>query len=759
MSADTLCVTCGKKVRAGRSGSLTQWLFTDDSCECDGKVKSLKLNEQDLSSGTDESRMCDVCGKLRSDSRQGSLTQWVFGAERCRCDFEKLKPGDLFDGSSQSGESDVVEFSSELDPDLIDILELGEIDYHGYSPDSFPFERYRIISEKGRGNNGVVYEAWDCSLRKRVAIKTMFTYQWSNEELMRFQAEARSASKLNHPNVLQILDFGASPGGQPYMVMEFVNGKTLKETIDEAGGIESSEALPMFVQICEGISHAHREGIFHRDVKCGNIMIGRDRNDESTLKVIDFGIASLAHGHATAMTLSGNQAITIVGSPLYMSPDQMHGLKFDERSEVYSLGCVMFETLCGKVPFDGDSVMATMNMHASSPVPELRKLDGEPVECPLRLLNAIRKCLEKDPDDRFQSVDELRDCLADIHEKLALEKVEEKVAREAIAQAKQEKLNRAARATKSATLAFAAVATVSVIGFSVYKMISAVPTPVVVPTNTTVEIYDKEDTGEKYSKIPSEMFDDIKSERLSIRYLPKPHRLLVDGTGNGDKIIERVIKAKLFVRDLELFNISLSPEEFQRLSLVKGLRELSLTDVDVPEDPSWLGKLPKLESLRVTGMNANVEYLKVVGSLKRLQFFELDESTIQAEGLAFLKPCNLDKLSVKAAPLTTAHVKEIAKLTSLRSLFIGDSGITDSDVRELGTLSNMVALGINGLPLTDDTLLYLGKKMPALSALYCFRCDKLTSNGVRKLCAMLPNVSVMNDQSSDIQKSFAPVEN
>lgn len=758
MSADMLCVTCGKKVRAGRSGSLTQWLFTEDSCECGGKVSSLKLSEDEISTGSDASRMCGICGKLRSDSRQGSLTQWVFGAERCRCDYEKLKPGDLFDGAGESDESEVTEFSSELDPDLIDILELGEIDYHGFSPDSFPFERYRIIAEKGRGNNGVVYEAWDCSLRKRVAIKTMFSYQWSNEELMRFQSEARSASRLNHPNVLQILDFGASNSGQPYMVMEFVNGKTLKETIDDVRGIECTEALPMFIQICEGLSHAHREGIFHRDVKCGNIMIGQDRNGLETLKVIDFGIASLAHGHATALTLSGNQAITIVGSPLYMSPDQMHGLKFDARSEVYSLGCVMFETLCGAVPFDGDSVMATMNMHASAPVPELKKADGQAVDCPPRLLAAIRKCLEKDPDDRFQNVDELRDCLVDIQDKLALERVEEKISREAVAQAKQDKQDRAARATKSAALAVAAVAIVSVIGISVYKMMSAVPTPVVVPTKTMVEIYDKEDTGEKYSKIPSEMFDDIKSERLSIRYLPKPHRLMIDGSGNGDKIIERVIKAKLLVRDLEVFNISLSPEEFQRLSLIKGLKELSLNDVEVPEDHSWLAKLSKLETLKITGTNADVAFLKIVGGLKKLQFLELDESKIEAGGLPFLQPCNLDKLSVRGAQLTTAHVKEIAKLTTIRSLYIGDSGITDSDVRLLGTLSNVAALGINGLPLTDDTLLYLGKRMPALSALYCFRCDKLTNSGVRRLCALLPNVSVMNDQSSDIQKSLTPID-
>jgi serine/threonine protein kinase len=758
MSADPTCVTCGKKVRAGRSGSLTQWLFTEDSCECGGKVSSLKLSEEEKFLGADASRMCAVCGKLRSDSRQGSLTQWVFGAERCRCDYDKLKPGDLFDGLDQSEDSETLEFSSELDPDLIDELELGEINYHGFSPDSFPFDRYRIISEKGRGNNGLVYEAWDCSLRKRVAIKTMFSYQWSSDELVRFQSEARSASRLNHPNVLQILDFGASPSGQPYMVMEYVDGSTLKELVDEAGGIETSEALPLFLQVCQGLAHAHREGIFHRDVKCSNIMIGKNRNDQNILKVIDFGIAALVHGHHAGLTLSGNQAVTIVGSPFYMSPDQLHGLKFDARSEVYSVGCVMFETLCGAVPFDGDSVMSTMNLHASEPVPELLNLHGELVDCPASLYGAIKKCLEKDPDDRFQDFDELHDCLVDIQEKLALELIESKISKEALEQAAEEKRNRANSAGRSAAIALAIVSTASIIGISAYKMISAVPTPVVVPTSTTVEIYDKEETVDAVAKLPSEMFDDLKSDSLSVRYMASPRRLVIDGTQNADKIIERAIKSKLVVKDLEIYNVTLSPDEFQRLSLVNGLEDISITDVVLPKDFSWLAKIAKLKKLKFTGIDADVPFFKTIATLSKLRLLDIDESAIQAEGLACLRTFPLDRLSVKSSKLTSEHVKVIAQMKTLRSLFLGDTGISDSDVRQLANLGDMVDLGISGLPVTDDTLLYLGKKMPALSALCCFRCHKLSHSAIRKLCAKMPNLSVMDDQSGDIQKSFTPVD-
>lgn len=756
MSADPICVTCGKKVRAGRSGSLTQWLFTEDSCECGGKVRSLKLSEDELSTATDGSRMCSICGKLRSESRQGSLTQWVFGAERCRCDYEKLQPGDLFAGSEleEDGE-EIVAFSSELDPEQIDILELGEIDYHGLSPNAFPFERYRIISEKGRGNAGIVYEAWDCSLRKRVAIKTMFNYQWSADEVVRFQSEARNSSRLNHPNVLQILDFGASVSGQPYMVMEYVDGTTLKELVDELGGIETEEALPLFLQICNGLGHAHREGILHRDVKCSNVMIGKDRNGERILKVIDFGIASFSQGQQ-AMTKSGNQAITIVGSPLYMSPDQMHGLVFDARSEVYSVGCVMFETLTGGVPFDGESVMATMNMHATAEMPELRRLDGKPIESPPRLYDAIKKCLEKNPDDRFQAIEELHDCLLDIHEKYAHERIEAKIALEAVEHEKLEKRKRVVLAAKSVATVVLVVCVVSVIGISVYKLISAVPTPVVVPTHTMVEIYDK-DTEDVSSKSPSEMFEDLKSDSLSIRYLPVPRRLVIDGTANGDRIIERLLKSKLVVRDLEMFNISLSPQAFEKVSQVKGLEELTLTEVDYPKDFVWLKKLTNIRLLKFSGVEADVQFFQSISTLKKLVYLDIEESKIDADGLALLRPLSLQRLSVRASPLTDAHVEEIAKFKTLKTLFVGDTGISDSNVRQLANL-NLQGVGLVGLPITDDTLVYLGKKMPNLIAIYIFRCNKLSPSAIQRFRTVNRNVSVMDDQSDELKSGFTPVE-
>jgi serine/threonine protein kinase len=754
MSADTLCPTCGKKVYAGRSGSLTQWLFTEDSCECAGKVLKLKLSEDELSVGSDATRMCNNCGKLRGSSRQGSLTQWVFSAERCNCDFEKLNPGDLFDGrtNSSTGLSDAP-FSVDVDSDLIDELELGEINYHGLSPESFPFERYRVISEKGRGAGGVVYEAWDCMLRKRVAIKTMFSYQWSAEELMRFQSEARAASKLNHPNVLQIIDFGASTSGQPYMVLEFVDGTTLKELIDQDGPIPFRDALPFFLQICDGLGHAHQQGIFHRDVKCSNIMIGKNRNSEIFLKVIDFGMAALVHAPTLGSDSVEAQALTIVGSPLYMSPDQMHGDKFDARSEIYSVGCVMFETLCGMVPFDGDSVIATMSMHVNSPVPELRDVHDEPIDCHPQLAEIITKCLAKHPDDRFQTIDELHDELAELQSRIAIERVDTKISSEVL---DYEKRARANRIVKNSVAFIGAAVIVAAVGFTSYRIISAMPAPEVVPSTSAVEIYDKEDSGTELSTKRRELFDGLTSDRLSANYHASTHRLIVDGTANADAIIDRALKQKLFVKELELFNVSLSPAAFSKLHLLAGLACISAQDVECPENSDWLKPCVNLKVLRLHDLKPDPDFYKILSQIRGLKHLEFDGSAITAEGLATLRTLPLEILSLRMVPLTTEHVKQIAKFKNLNALYVGDTGISDGDINLLSAdLKRLATFGLNGTPITDATLLDLAKTR--ITTLYIFRCNHLSRIAIRKFKIMKPSVQILDDQS-DLQGSFAPAE-
>lgn len=754
MSADEICSKCGKKLHSGRTGSLTQWLFTDDTCECDGKVASLKLPEIESASLGDESRMCEHCGKLRSDSRQGSLTQWVFGSERCACDYEKLKQansGNVGEEASQLEEppQQPSNFVPTIDPALIEELESGEIQYHGLREDSFPFHRYRIISEKGRGFAGIVYEAWDLILRKRVAIKTLYSQTWTPEELVRFQSEARASSKLSHRNVLQILDFGATSGGQPYMVMEFVDGTTLKELIDKEGYLGSADAVPIFIQIVEGIRHAHRNGILHRDIKSSNIMIGKDQFGNQIAKVIDFGIAALAR-HAQSSTSPGvAKTDSIAGSPSYMAPDQFNGLAFDVRSDIYSIGCVMFETLCGEVPFEADNVMATMVLHANAEIPELTNTYGEPLSCPDELRALIRKSLAKQPSARQKNTDELHKQLLDVLDILGLPPP--------VVDADDQVHRSSAEKFKTPIIVLGVLLLVGLIGLLVERKISAVPAPEAVPSTSKMQIYDEDTPAEIKTRIKShDPFADFSDSGFILQYVAPQRRLAIDGEKPVDAVLQRAIERKVPIRELELANVVLTPQTVKLISQLNGIDNLMLIDTTGLTPEKWpdLAKC-NVRELRITDLNCNVDFFKAIAQMKSLHHLELDASEIAADGLTFITHLPIDHLSLKTSKLTSAHIKEVIKFKNLDSLYVGDTSISDDDVKQFVALPKLRILGLNGLPIKDDTLVKLVKILP-LHSVYIFRCEKLTKPAISRAKLLRPTCSIMDDDG-DLKNSFAPM--
>jgi len=755
MSAEELCATCGKKVRAGRAGSLTQWLFTEDSCECDGKRASLKLAEADLASSSDASRMCEFCGRLRSDSRQGSLTQWVFGSERCSCDYEQLRKD--MEESGQLSPLTPLEnqpaYVSDVSEEEIERLETGPIDLHGLGEDSFPFQRYRIMSIKGRGNSGIVYEAWDCMLRKRVAIKTLYSQSWSPDELMGFQREARATSKLGHRNVLQVLDFGASSNGQPYMVMEFVNGTTLKEIIMTEGSIESSDAVPLFLQICEGIRHAHQNGILHRDIKSSNIMIGDDGKKGKIAKVIDFGIAALAHSHTPDAVGAGSN--TIAGSPLYMSPDQFAGLEYDARSEIYSMGCVMFETLCGNVPFEAENAMATMALHARAEIPEFLNAYGEHIDCPEELEGCVRKSLAKDPNGRFKTFDDLHRYLLGVRESIAARKAADSASAYDMP-FEVTKLTPFQKYRAPALIVAAVVALVG-IGFGSYKLISLLPAPKAVPSTSVLQTYDLSPKDIAKKKLEAKgPFEDLMTTRMIVQYAPKQERLTVDGEGDVDGVLERALKLGKPIKELEIANVEMTTESFSHISQFDLLNSLSISDVSGVSTDSWLSlsKCSKLEHLRLTDTDTKDEFMQAISSLTQLHHVELDNCNVTPLGLSYIAHLPINHLSLKTSRLNSEHMAQVVKMKEILALFVGDSGLKDADLVDITKLTKATTLGLNGLPLSDKTLENFARKLP-LTTVYIFRCSKLTKPGIQKFRTLKPYCSIVNEDS-DLKNSFAP---
>lgn len=275
-----------------------------------------------------------------------------------------------------------------------------------FQPNQLLGGRYRVIEVIDRGGMGVVYKVEQIFLGKELALKTISQKAVSDMSLRRFQAEARAAFAVNHPNVTAVHDFGLLDDNVPFLAMELVKGQTLASLLKHRT-LTLDEALPIFIQVCHGLTHAHEHNVVHRDIKPSNIMLVDELppGTEGSVKILDFGIAKLVQIESDdrqSLTQTGE----IFGSPLYMSPEQCAGAAVDHRTDIYSFGCVIFEALTGTTPFVGDSSLSTMMMHQSSTIPALKEASLG-TNFPTELEQVIQAMLAKRPQDRIQSLAEV----------------------------------------------------------------------------------------------------------------------------------------------------------------------------------------------------------------------------------------------------------------------------------------------------------------------------------------------------------------
>ncbi len=625
------CQTCGKQTAKSESVSLTQWIFGGGSCCCETIKEKVEKSV--------EVHICDACRKPRYvGTRHGSITQWVLRSYACSCSS--------FVSSSPAPQQELIELLRQtlvpesrvkmedenfpaFDTNLQQMLGMGE-------------DRYIALEALGHGNSAQVFSCYDKYLRKRVALKTLAMPHWSEHRILHFQQEAKILSKLSHPNIVGILDLGITERQQPYMVMDLIDGVPLSKLIECSGYLSVASVTALVNNACQGLQYAHERGILHCDIAPHNMMCRQTEEGDFSLQFIDFGLSRIVSGEGEILESTDRLA----GNPLFMCPDTLLGRQYDERSEVYSLACVVFFALTGKPPFlPVGSALLTSSQHANRTLPALSEVRPES-NVPEAVELVVRRALSKAPEDRYMCVADFQDAWNNAAAESASPPANTKIMGE---------LRNIARSKNTYIFVFgAAVIFVGIIVgiFATSRELASQKTEKTY--STKLEKVDLDENWNRAGAIFNEHFipayDTIPSEDLSkVRQanssmlITEPELILVDTDVNDADL--KILKKCRMLGELDLSGTRITERAIDDISRVKSLKRLYLSRIPLSaRSLAELSRIPALEELRLDHCRLGDAEVQSISKIKSLRILRIDGNpAVTDAGARYL--CNLPRLS------------------------------------------------------------------------------------------------------------------
>lgn len=613
-------------------------------------------------------------------------------------------------------------------------------------------ERYQIIGVIGEGGWSTVYKAKDIKLNRLVAVKLLHRHLVSSaEKVKRFQQEAESAAQLTHNNVVVTYDFGVLTDGQPYIVMEFLSGRSLNTLLMEEGRIPHKRLIDLLLPVCEGMHAAHEKGLVHRDLKPANIFVTRDKDGNEVVKVVDFGLAKVVETGQGLAAASLTETGATLGTPAYMSPEQCMGRLLDRRSDIYAIGCIMYEALSGEKAFTGETPFDCMLKHLNEP-PIAFAAQPSPVSVPPSLERAVFRCLAKDPAHRFRTAKELSTELR----RAAVEACGSPLGQSAIARIIRPK--KQVSPIIAAGLALVLAASVGL--FAAFN-----------------RVREQEKTEKKQEQIEKQ---EASLAKLNVN-LDEASLSIIDSRSITDEILIEQLKIYSGYQELDLSDSRVSDKGIQMLVGLPRLKTLvlrrcykvtdagmdslsrirTLAEVDVRETKvttdgiAKLVNLPELESLWISGKNLGDECCALVGQMKHLVLLQADDTDFGDSGIQKLLPLakHLKQLRLDHTRVGDAGLKTIGEFKQLVRLNLADTKVTDKGIPSLGGLSQMRQLNLQNNKIGDKSLPSI-TKMSALEELNIAGCE-ITDAGA-KIIGQMKTLLILNLADTDITDAGLP---